>query len=81
MDNQPARKPDPVKRRWLIIGGTIVALAAGGGSATADDEAERPAAHNVTRVERPEAPPATSEATPARAQDGDLAARLSRTMG
>ncbi len=98
-DTKPrqARANDPVKRRWMILGGTIVALAAGGGggaaAAPADAEGTQSAAPNVVRIDPPSARPAGTdpERTP-RAGDAKtdepgttepdvLAKRLGRFMG
>jgi hypothetical protein len=54
---EPPARNDPVKRRWMIVGGTIVALAAGGGAganvAAAADEAGKSGTAKVVRIDGP----------------------------
>jgi hypothetical protein len=70
---------DPVKRRWMILGGTIIAIAAAGGGAAAapaDSEETRSAASNVVHLD----PPSKSD-EPDKTDRDALAERLGRFMG
>jgi hypothetical protein len=95
-DHEKAPGKDPVKRRWVILGGTIIALATGvgggAGAAAADTEGAQSAPASVVRIHPPQprrpagtdsAPGADDPEAPAAGGSDHqaLANRLGRFMG